>query len=283
MVFAGMDGYTGMYRSPNGKENWSQMNDGLIVYHGVSSYNVNVFAIGAVGATLLTGTDEGIYYSDNNGQHWDSAGATANACSFATANQVAFAGAGVQGVLSSSDFGRTWKLINSDLNVTALTSIGKIVFAAGVGGHVSFTTNSGTSWTSIDSGLPAADVFCLAGSSDALLAGFKGKGVWRFTLAGEIPVISGKLPFDPQPRVKIIVRNSPIPRLTVFSRCAPKELFSIMIYNLKGEKMSSIFTGLSEPGNQIREFELTALPCGTYIVHVRIGTGTISKCIVVAH
>jgi photosystem II stability/assembly factor-like uncharacterized protein len=282
MIFAGMNGYTGMYRSPSGKENWSAMNDGLIVYHGISAYNVNVFAIGAVGATLVTGTDEGIYYSENNGQHWDSAGATMNACAFAAGDGVAYAAAKTQGVLSSADYGRTWKSVNTSLNVISLTAAGKNVFAGGAGGRVSFTSNFGASWTPIDSGLPAADVLSLAVKGTTLFAGCAGKGVWRLALTGSTQVLSERAPPSAEPQARLCMRNGASPCLAVFYHCVKMQRLSIALYDLRGEKISTLFAGPSEVGNHVKTFDMKARTPGTYMVRIRGDAETVSRRIVVA-
>jgi ligand-binding sensor domain-containing protein len=285
MVFAGMNGYTGMYRSPSGKENWSQMNDGLIVYRGISSYNVRVYAIGAVGATLVTGTGEGIYYSENNGQHWDSAGGTMGACSFAAGDGVIFAAAKTQGVLSSSDDGRTWKSVNTGLNglnVISMTAEGKNVFASGAGGRVSFTSNLGASWTPIDSGLPAADVLCLALKGQTLFAGCAGKGVWRLALTGSTPALSERAPFGAEPRARLCMRPGASPRLQVSYYAAHEERLSIALYGVRGEKIATLFSGATGPGNHVRTFDLKSRPSGTSIARIRIGAQSVSRRIVAA-
>jgi len=165
-VFVGLSGWptpvgAGIYKSTNGGQNWTQINNGLpstaVHYTGVSSIAISPNY--ATDATVFAGTNYGIYKSTDGGQNWTQSGLI-GANSFAISPNYAtdatiFAGSS-DCIYKSTDGGQNWTQLNSpnpggDYSVAAISpnyATDATVFAGNIN-YMYKSTNGGQNWTQI--------------------------------------------------------------------------------------------------------------------------------------
>ncbi len=184
-IFAGIGdqgSIGGMYRSTDEGNSWEFLSSGL-PNSGMTSVN----AFGWLGNRIFVGCqNEGIYYSDNNGNSWTYADHMGY-CPFvfATKDSTVFTGIFDKGIFRSTNNGLSWNLSSNGIpystNTTIINSIaikGSDIYAStlyfGLGIYKSI--DDGLSWTSCNNGFPASDseyndVWSVVASGNNLFAG----------------------------------------------------------------------------------------------------------------
>ena len=154
----------GLFRSPAGQGGWTPVGQGpgarklnmggvqSIMFNGPTGTDMTVAVSGAGGS--------GVYYSSDNGEHWDRASGMANPENvyFLTSGplQVPMYAAADNGVYSSLDFGRSW-ILTSDgispgqttLRVAVSPTNPKDLYAS-TSGSVYRSSNAGLTWEEAD-------------------------------------------------------------------------------------------------------------------------------------
>jgi len=158
---------------------WVENNNGL--YGGV------ITALVANGSNLFAGTNNGVFFSTNNGSSWTavSTGLTNTSVqSLVVSGSNLFAGTNGGGVFLSADNGSSWTPVNTGLpancSVESLLVSGSNLLA-GTSGGVYLSTNSGTTWTALLPGLQTNSIAAIGGN---LFAGTYGSGVYLSTNNG---------------------------------------------------------------------------------------------------
>ncbi len=150
--------FYGVYRSTDNGTTWSAINAGLTTPTGRPR---SVFALAAVGSTLIASADNGLYRSTNNGTNWTRITSGLPEISrnlkFApvvTAGNTLIGYSSDRGIYRSTDEGQTWTQSNTGLpsgfTLRAFAVSGTRVFAA-----VSISTGENRDrsvWTSTDGG-----------------------------------------------------------------------------------------------------------------------------------
>jgi ligand-binding sensor domain-containing protein len=159
-LFAGTDS-AGVYRSSSNGDLWTAVNQGLL------NLKIRTLVIKSNG-DIYSGTENGIYRSTNNGEHWD----TLQGTSGCQVSKIAFdfqsniftvfsSGSTPNRLFKSTNNGNAWKILSMDSMIerfhpttVAIDSDGNIIANDIVGPYgidsVLFcSTNSGDSWTSI--------------------------------------------------------------------------------------------------------------------------------------
>jgi photosystem II stability/assembly factor-like uncharacterized protein len=283
-IFAGQDGFQGMYRSDRSALNWSVRNSGLIVYHGTSSYNVNIAALTTIGTTVVTGTDEGIYFSTDNGEHWDSAGYSTTACAFASTGTDIFAATGKNGILHSTDFGKTWTPTGPGIanrHVASLAAYGASIFAGTDSGWVYLSSDTGTTWATIGTGLSADTVRALATKGDTLYAGLSGTGVWRLPLSGLVSTTQPRIPaYRENAAVPISLRQNGSSVLAITLLLAHAQRVRTALYDMRGAEVTSRFTAIPGAGRHTLTIDITTTAAGCYTLHIQSGAQRTTRRII---
>ncbi|RMF92981.1 MAG: hypothetical protein D6736_02555, partial [Nitrospinota bacterium] len=224
-VFAAI-GHAGVFKSEDGGTSWIAINKGL------DSKNFGLKSIAVSPAydqdtTLLAGTTEGIYRSDNGGRSWKQVlqtDSTVYAIAFSplfAQDGTVFAGTMGQGVFKSSDGGISWESTNEGLTNTFVKALvvspayasDQTVVVGTWGSGVFKSTDGGLSWQGGDSALDGAFLRALAISPEfardrTLFAG-TWSGIYRSADAGQswefIPTVR---PFDIRKPVPILTRGT---------------------------------------------------------------------------
>ncbi len=154
--------------APNVSAQWVQTNG---PYGGSGPYGVGITCFAAMGTSLFSGTQDGVYRSTDSGTTWTWAGNGLPNTSYSGVTAIAVVGtnlfAGTSpgyeqyyggGVFRSTDSGKSWTAVNNGLTdtygitVTALAVSGTNLFVA-VGNGVFVSTDNGGSWIEADYGL----------------------------------------------------------------------------------------------------------------------------------
>ncbi|MBI1764396.1 MAG: hypothetical protein HYR56_23460 [Acidobacteria bacterium] len=177
-LYAGTVG-GGVFRSTNGGNNWTPVNNGL--------GDQFIFSLAVSGTTLFAGTNSnGVYRTTDNGVNWTQINnglSNQIVLSLAVSGTTLFAGTNSSGVYRTTDNGANWTQINNGLDnqfVYALAVSGTTLLAGTFGG-VYRTTDNGTNWTPVNNGLSNRRVRSMAVSGTNIFVGTDGNGVYRTT------------------------------------------------------------------------------------------------------
>ncbi len=200
----------GIFKSTDGAESWTAINDGLIdPITGISPLDVWSLAIDPRNPkTILAGSRfSEIFKSTDGGETWRfktlggyNVGLETSAFQFDPANSFQVLAASTQGLLRSIDGGETWggygNVNNSFFTLVTDPSSATTLYAGNINGSGIFkSTDGGAHWTSINNGLPSnqgatgAWPLVLGFAVDpahpaTLYAGTYGNGLYRSTDGG---------------------------------------------------------------------------------------------------
>ncbi len=149
--------------------------------------------------TIYAGTEQGLFYSNNNGSTWQLTsliGSDVRAITKDNSGNL-YAGLFGQGVYKSTDNGSTWILLNNGLTSLAIHSIivnqANEIFIGTIGGGVYSSNDGGANWTQKPIGYNFVWSLVCA-SNGVLYAGTYGNGVYRSTDNGNTWVKSSSYP-----------------------------------------------------------------------------------------
>lgn len=148
---------------------------------------INVNCILTTDDKVIAATDNGLYYSINNGKTWmkyKSLKINSPVTTIASEGNRIIAGTKGQGIFISDDNGKAWLNCNDGLISRKINSIilynSKII--AGTDNGVFLTADNGSNWYMLSYELINSRVFSLGVSSDELYAGTIGRGLWHCSL-----------------------------------------------------------------------------------------------------
>ncbi len=277
-VFAGLS-YSGTYITTDDGLQWKQSINGLS--------DLDVTALFANSVMSLAGTDTGVFYSSDNGAHWqisDLAGTTIHA--FAETGATLFAGTN-NGVYISANNGVNWELANSDMTyyTTALAVYGGTIFA-GASSGVMLSSDNGANWTSISKGFTdSVDVSSLIVSDSSLFAGTLTGGVWRRPLSELITPVKEETGSS-IPATLQLFQNYPNPfnaSTTITFSLSEIQNISIKVYNILGEEIAALADGEFTPGAHSVFFDAHNLLNGVYFYRLNTGMNAQTGRMIVLH
>lgn len=252
----------GLYRSTNNAMSWNA-NDS-----GISTNSVHAFLIS--GGNIFAGADGGVFVSTDNGASWNAPkSGTTNfvAYTLAISNMKLFAGSDKGEVYLSSDSGRSWIEINAGFtqyDINAMTVSGKYLFAGTSGGGVFLSTNDAVTWIPINGGLTNQNILSLTVCDSILFAGTD-LTVWKLPLS-EVPTGIEQNP-GLLPSNFTLSQNYPNPfnpATTINYAMPQKSLVRIEVFNVLGERVTTLVNDLEQAGRHSVKFDGTALPSGVY-------------------
>jgi photosystem II stability/assembly factor-like uncharacterized protein len=191
IIFAGVYG-SGVYKSDDGGNTWSAVNNGL------SEMSITSLTIDPGNSQVVyAGTGYGAYKTTNGGASWSSVsiGLNPNTPYIAvdpSNSQIIYAATNGGGVYKSLNGGTSWVTVNTGLTDQFMHFTSQVidptnsqtVFAGAYNGGVFKTTNGGSTWSEINNGLSATNLSVNRlvidpGNSQIIYAGLYGKGVYK--------------------------------------------------------------------------------------------------------
>jgi photosystem II stability/assembly factor-like uncharacterized protein len=172
-VFARIwDSFNGgrMFLTNNEGANWTQISS--------ADSNIDILSIVMLNSTILAGTWNGFYLSDDSGITWNAVtpiGIPENIAiwSIRMIDTTLFAGT-TGNIYKSQDYGNNWTEINLgiplDARITSIVASENAIFAGSASNGIFKTTNNGTSWNEINADLTNTHIFQLVAMDTKLLA-----------------------------------------------------------------------------------------------------------------
>ncbi|MEQ8675354.1 MAG: hypothetical protein RLP44_16130 [Aggregatilineales bacterium] len=179
---------SGLYRTGDNGNSWQDMTDSVAQEDSIATT-----AVITAGETVIAGTNGAILWSDDHGENWRLVGmasppplvtSLALSPNFAEDGTV-FAGTAEDGVFVSSDRGEQWipwnlGLIDLDVDCIAMSpnfASDQTLFA-GTQSGIFRSQNGGKTWQETPFPMESAPVLSLAISSNQIIAGTEGNGVY---------------------------------------------------------------------------------------------------------
>jgi photosystem II stability/assembly factor-like uncharacterized protein len=156
-----------VYKSKDNGANWIRCGEA-----GLPSDISFIKGLVSSGENIVTGTDEGIYYSSNGGASWFPTNLlNLNIPSLATSGNYAYAAVPSGfGVYRSVNNGVTWTLsLQSTIDYVEVAALDNYVFAGAFFGGARYSTNYGTTWSASSGFPPDASVFALGPVGDGMV------------------------------------------------------------------------------------------------------------------
>lgn len=182
MLFAGCE-MMGLYKSIDEGQNWASSNSGLPIdtgwYPGGYYYYNHVYDILIHESGMYAGTQKGVYFSDDNGSHWN---AINQGLPIGKYEHLFSSG----GYLYASIDGNLYKTLPDPISWSLAFSGAKINDIAGnetfrmlaTESGVYINSNQGTNWVAWNEGLNGFPVLSASMVSDTLLAGTLASGLF---------------------------------------------------------------------------------------------------------
>jgi len=256
----------GLYLSSNNGNNWDSINNGIA--------NRCIMAINTKGDSIFAGTYGNvgsIFFSPNNGVNWDSVNNGMPPLiwidAIARKGDTTFAGdRSCMGVFRTTNYGQSWTAVNTGLTIDAeyvnsLTLKDNYLFA-GTGDGVFITTNNGNNWVAKNNGLPSYHIVrTIAINNKFIFAGLDSFGVWR------LPLSELSAGFEEMNNHERNIAVYPNPATNHINIETSSEGI-ITISTIQGQLIKTTATSGSKTN-----VDVSALPCGVYIVEVRTEKG----------
>jgi photosystem II stability/assembly factor-like uncharacterized protein len=264
--------------------------DGGINWYPSNLYSYDIYAISLEnnGEYFFAGTNNGLYFSSDNGWTWNFLetgvynpnGASINTLVKNSNNQI-FLGSPCQGVYTSTDNGSNWTELNNGLTNKCVYSLvvrdSDIFAGTWYGGGIFYSSDAGFNWKQI--GLNSYDISSLFIKNDKIYAGTSEGIFWR-----SISGITGIKREDTQvPNLYSLFQNYPNPfnPATKIKYQIPKAGFvSLKVYDLLGREVATLVHEEKLAGRYEVEFNGTNLPSGVYFYKLEAGGNIFTKKLV---
>jgi hypothetical protein len=169
-IFAGIytfpTGPSGVYRSTNCGETWTQTSLKKIYVGALGSQDETLFA----GLFYPSSGDGGLYVSTNRGANWVQSVLNKGVTSLDVSGSKVCAGTINSGMYISTDNGLSWpKNVLTDMYIQSIAVSGNNIFAGTSDSGIYYSTNSGNNW--VHSSIDNQTVFSLAAIPDRVFAG----------------------------------------------------------------------------------------------------------------
>ena len=268
----------GVYKSSNNGASWAAVNNGLPYEFPTPSHYHNILLLGVCGSYVFASPEiNGMWVSNNNGASWSSANNGiptnwAEGYCFASNGTDIFVG-GVTGIAYSNNNGGLWTLLTNGLPGTDMYSLyidGSNIFAGADMQGVYLSTNNGALWTNVSTnGIANKNINSFAVIGDTIFAGDNSSGVWKRAISQMVGIEEFNNYYNisiyPNPATDNLTIESPLHS-------------NIEITNIQGQLIKTLAASGTKSASW--RIDVSALPCGVYVVQVKTEKGvTVRKFI----
>jgi choice-of-anchor A domain-containing protein/uncharacterized repeat protein (TIGR01451 family) len=274
-LYAGTWG-NGIYKSTDFGATWNQINNGLtnLAIHALIVNTANNLFVGTFGG--------GIYKSIDNGNNWFSLNGPYNYIWSlgVNSNDMLFAGTYSNGLFTSSDNGLTWTYENgvaSNYIYGVSVDTSDNVFVSAWEGGVYYFSKLLTESTWQNYGLVGFRVSSIVISPDtkSLLAGTSDGKV--FAMNNPLTSVEESIAIPTNFSLSQNYPNPFNPTTTINVSIAKTGNYSLQVYNILGQLVTTLFEGEMNPGNYKVTFSAGNLASGIYIYRLQGNNINISK------
>ncbi|HES59324.1 MAG TPA: T9SS type A sorting domain-containing protein, partial [Caldithrix sp.] len=256
---------------------WQEKNEGL------TNLFTRAIAINDSGH-IFVGTQEGIFFSDDNGELWESRNnglpGTIIYALGVNKNGDVYAHIFMYGVYKSEDNGQNWVSAGTGLVGTVtgfvFNSVG-FIFACTSYQGVYCSGNNGASWRAINDGLVCTDIKCMAiGPNDEIIAGSWGGGVFKSQNSTLVSINDEII----KPNAIELAQNYPNPfnptttiRYSVETQNFASQQIDLSIYNVLGQKVATLVNGKQPTGTYSVQWNAKGFTSGIYFCTLTSNNG----------
>ncbi|OYV85865.1 MAG: hypothetical protein B7Z63_04860, partial [Ignavibacteriae bacterium 37-53-5] len=237
-----------LYRSKDGGSNWAESDSGL-------AGNLILASMAIDDTELFVGTSDGLYCSSDSGILWqelavvDSSQQPAVGSIFIiNRDTILLSGSNT---FYSSDGGTTWACV-SNYQLHNFVEAVNYILALRYGIETPYlSTDYGSNWRDISYNLSnGVDPTCLISASSYIFLGSRFSGVWRLPISYIDSVLSGIRGLKSPDRFQL-GQNYPNPfnpTTTIQYEIPRQERVTLEIYDVLGQKVSTLVDGMLQPG-----------------------------------
>ena len=255
-LFAGGGGH--VFRKNVNDSIWTYTDNGLR-----SSSNI----VASNGKRLFVAGNNGVHLSDDNGETWENKISQVYFKAIAASDSLVVASGYYSGVYASYNGGDTWVPPSQPLPYGSCLAIVKnLVFAGTYGGGVFISRDSAKSWVEINDGLPTMIISALAVDDSLLYAGTEGCSVYFININDLLPSIMPKKQYwRPLGHIRGTLKKS-LDNLLIDYSLTKAGITDIMLYDLSGHYVKSLFTGWQAAGIHQKAFPMAEFAAIEYVI-----------------
>ncbi|MFN0156633.1 MAG: T9SS type A sorting domain-containing protein [Bacteroidota bacterium] len=231
------------------------------------------------GGVLYVGSNEGVWYSPDNGNGWYNAGLTSyrTTAIVVGASSHIIAGTEQHGIHVTTDLGSSWtQALGPVGEITSFVKCSVSEYLAGTLGNGVFrSTDSGLHWTQWSDGLADNLVYSMTQDLNGYVYAGHTNTISKSTEPCDVEQLSTEIPqtarlfqnypnpFNPNTSIQFQVHNSGFVELSVF--------------DILGHKVATLMNEKLPVGTYAREFDGSGLTSGIYFYRVTMGKFTETK------
>jgi photosystem II stability/assembly factor-like uncharacterized protein len=264
----------GVYRSTDDGGSWTQ------IMSGFRTLGPSALAIGGTGTIFAGATEGSVLRSTNTGATWLGAplGGSAAPRTLRFVGNTMFAGTdGAAGLYRSTNFGVSWAPAGTGLEGRTVSFIATldttVMFVSTADSGVFVSTNNGASWRPSNAGLPTLKLDDIRSTGPYLYVATREHGVWRRRVS-EVLTSAPEGETEILPKGFALWQNYPNPfnPSTVVRFAVPSTgEVSVTVYNLVGEAVATLVSGVKEAGIHETVWDASGVPSGVYLCRLSAG------------
>lgn len=273
-IFVGTYVY-GVYRSDDNGYNWS-----------LTGLTGQIEEMAVIGNNIFAGK-MGVYKSTNDGINWTATNLPPNRYiySFATAENILYAGTYGQGVYFTTNYGDTW--VQTSLNsgaIFGLYAYQNYILAGMSSSGVFISTNNGFNWIEKNQGFPSS--YSVTPCSFIIVDNYVFAGTWWYSvwrrLFSELTNINN---LSAVSTVKYVLEQNypnPFNQSSIINfKCSVGGMIQIKVFDLSGKEVTILVNEYKSAGNYSVDFNSKDLPSGIYFYRMQVGKFIVTKKLII--
>jgi photosystem II stability/assembly factor-like uncharacterized protein len=231
---------------------------------------------------IFVGSGKGVFRSTNDGETWVERNSgitnTSMRCIAAKDSTWLFAG-GSGGVYRSSNAAEVWSKLDPGVmgavNALSITPSGDIL--ATIAGQVHKSTDNGDTWMQYTTGLPGAQIWALAVSSDATVYAGTDTNAVFFSHDVALAVPYGAVEIPSRVTLHQNYPNPFNPSTTIRFAVPARTNVQLTVWNMLGQRVAVLQDGELDAGQHETILDARGLASGVYFYRIQAGSFTKTK------